>query len=1196
MARKSSLESRLSAVLSSKLNRRRVSLVAAALALVIAVGFSVPLAMLRAMEEKAPAEIKSGTTMRKPKHEYAQALWQTWQAQARTDGKIPGALVGQLAGEIDSFLKQHPEDELAPKLAALKKRIDATRDWAQDDVVTLLDDITAISTAPVSWVHLPLEFDEMRNVKRGIPLPDGLKSADWGDAAANGLRTAWLLEPRAEKYPLGSVFKARVLFHNTGKAPIVISIETWRQHDGHTAKNAKDETINVSGTHYTGITPMTSYRLSPGEYCEVLGHGIAIGAGKYEEEFSTGAVGAIIEAKEGDDVRLTHRVSTADGGWTRPDDPKDPNELWKKAVAERVAREAPLPTSAADREQLIRRVTLDVFGEGPSAEEVAAFVANKEADALAKLTAKLQAKPRPVPFTGELFTGETKFRVTATDPDADKKPRTANAPGRYILGENVHLLVSQTTTDSGWTNKATIAFLSPDPKVASPHKPYEIALPDGLLTWGAAWERGKGELWILQKGLARKYDFTDPDAVKETRYDEGGMKNVPAVLHEAFTKIFSVPGAPVQKQQELKPKEGALLEPAIEKRLKWGGPVNGLRGAIVIREAAEPKGDNKLELLLVVQNVSKEPIRLIDTVSAAKIRDLSVKVAGITQAVIVDKEPTMTDVNLAPQAVAYLPLMRGESITGRPAGAVVAEGALKNAQQTLVAGLQIEAPPAGAWKGKLVTGETTGVIAAGEPQPKNEHARDLLELLNKQARLNGDIPGGLIDLLGKKVLEFVRNNTGDTGGDSYAKKMAPLVARFGAVRDWPRAEVVKLLDEVAAAHAIPLQTTSEHLWLHSLRTGTPLPKELATEPWGATDASGLRLAWQLEPKATEHRLGTPLHANILIHNAGKLPVVFRTENWHQFSNHQARDAKGAEIKIESTYWTTLAHLVTYRLAPGEYIELKAAGIGVGAHGKDDEQWQGTRVGSWIEAKAGDEVTFQAAAVPFGDWDEEKGVAGNPDWWLKFVTERLSREQPLPADSQERIRLLDRVVRDLFGVPPTAQEVAAFVADNKPAAFESLAKRLATRSGQNTFRGSLKSGPTKFRVIPVDPDAAKKPRTASNPGRYTLGDNVRLEVSRRPDGTRIVNEATIHFYSADQKSDPPGKPVELKVSDGYNSWAAAWVPRGTVLWVKDTNGLRSYDINDPAKVKVQAIDEPAKTDQVPQAIKEALNAALMPPPK
>jgi hypothetical protein len=168
---------------------------------------------------------------------------------------------------------------------------------------------------------------------------------------------------------------------------------------------------------------------------------------------------------------------------------------------------------------------------------------------------------------------------------------------------------------------------------------------------------------------------------------------------------------------------------------------------------------------------------------------------------------------------------------------------------------------------------------------------------------------------------------------------------------------------------------------------------------------------------------------------------------------------------------------------------------------------------------------------------------------------------------------------------------AFVADRKPDALDSAAKSLFHYPGLHAWAGPLTSGPTKFRVLPADPDAARKPRTASNPGRYTLGDLVRLEVSRRRFFERIVNEAAIHFYSRDPNAAAPGKPVALKLPDGYNTWAAAWERGATVLWVLQKGSVRSYDFTNPAQVQETTLEEPANFDKVPKPILDALRAAL-----
>ena len=63
------------------------------------------------------------------------------------------------------------------------RRLDASHDWSPADVVALLDEITAISTAPVSWTDIPMEFDASGNVKAGKPLP-----ADFRDRAGRPMR------------------------------------------------------------------------------------------------------------------------------------------------------------------------------------------------------------------------------------------------------------------------------------------------------------------------------------------------------------------------------------------------------------------------------------------------------------------------------------------------------------------------------------------------------------------------------------------------------------------------------------------------------------------------------------------------------------------------------------------------------------------------------------------------------------------------------------------------------------------------------------------------------------------------------------------------------------------------------------------------------------------------------------------------
>ena len=267
-----------------------------------------------------------------------------------------------------------------------------------------------------------------------------------------------------------------------------------------------------------------------------------------------------------------------------------------------------------------------------------------------------------------------------------------------------------------------------------------------------------------------------------------------------------------------------------------------------------------------------------------------------------------------------------------------------------------------------------------------------------------------------EVKEFIRLNTGDAAGDPYAKKMASLVPRFDATRDWTLAEAVALLDDIAAVTRYRWKTQS------MTRRTTPSGRARHCRPScrrhrGARQ-NQMGSGWRGCSNRVRNSIGSAraLRSRILIHNAGQNTVVFRTCTWHQSARHKVRDGGGAEINIESADWTTIAPLMPFRLAPGEMIEVCAAGIGVGAN-KDDEDWQENRVGAWIEAREEDDVTFLPDSVPLSDWSEAPPRDGEPGWWPVFITERLHGDLPLPTAADERgLRLLDRVMRDLFGPP------------------------------------------------------------------------------------------------------------------------------------------------------------------------------------
>lgn len=534
--------------------------------------------------------------------------------------------------------------------------------------------------------------------------------------------------------------------------------------------------------------------------------------------------------------------------------------------------------------------------------------------------------------------------------------------------------------------------------------------------------------------------------------------------------------------------------------------------------------------------------------------------------------------------------------------------------------------------------------AEAATQPQGKEAKTLFAKWARTARGNGNIPGGTLGPLVRVVTNFVKNNPTHEG----APKFAELLKRVDVKRDWSRDEAVKLLDEVSAIYpSLPewVEVESRFVLSGDVVVGKPLPEELKKAPWGEAQANGLRAAWLLEPvrvppsggssleheptptsqktpeggtptggTQTSYHLGTALKSRLLFHNSGKNAVVFRALTWNQ-GGHKARDAQGAEITVNETYWTTLPMVFVVRLAPGEFLEVVGAGIGVGPH-QNDEDWREAhsqvRVGSWIEAKVGDEVTFLPSALD-ADGREAPQLEGAEkidakNWWLAFITNRLSLDAPLPADANERGRLLDRAIRDFFGNAPTADELTAFKNDASPEALDALAKRLAERTGFESFSGLLKSGPTTFKVLPVDPEVAKRPRSAKGPGQYPLGGKATFVVTRRPETKmvgmesqptgRILNEAHLSLTSPDPTKPLP--PHVIPLPDGYDSWSAAWMRNGTVLWVAvqtdekngKKNSIRRYDVTNPAAVIETLITDIKSSEQLPQAIIDALRSLTL----
>lgn len=599
---------------------------------------------------------------------------------------------------------------------------------------------------------------------------------------------------------------------------------------------------------------------------------------------------------------------------------------------------------------------------------------------------------------------------------------------------------------------------------------------------------------------------------------------------------------------------GMEIDAAAEQQMLWGEPSNGLRAALTIRNS--PDDPNTPDLFLAVQNVKTVPVRLNDLVAARGQRLLTIFREESAQAQTRIDQPTMANVLLRPREVAFLlmaPKLVPDNTSEHSKGQLMARGMLKEPKMMLMGEMTIANARPGGWTGKLVT-RITGAAAKGDAIPKSKTAQALFKQWKANARLNGKIPGGQLRLLAKATSNFVGYNK----EDERAPKLAELLKRMDVTRDWTQQEAVDLLNDVTDVYD-NLPTWANDISRFSISdvitTGKPLPDELKHAPWGEAHDSGLRTAWLLDSAAEQHQLNTPLKSRILYQNNGTDTVVFRVVSWNQSGSHQAHDADGEKIETVSTSWTTIGQVKAVRLAPGEFTEVIGAGIGVGAN-MDGEVWRNTRVGTWIHAKAGDEVTFTPDAVTISGNDGRRQEVKDSEWWVTFISQRLKRDAPLPNDNPERTRILDRVVQDLFGTSPTEDEIKTLLADKSPDVVTSLAQRLAERKGTTSVYGELQSGPTTFRVLHIDSEAKNRPHLAIGPGRYKFDNNTTLVIVGRGN----LMDAKLEF-TGNESADP----FPIKLSNSRGDWAIAWKRDMTTFWIADQGVLRSVDFSDPKQV-------------------------------
>ncbi|MBC8874242.1 MAG: M56 family metallopeptidase, partial [Planctomycetes bacterium] len=243
MARNSSLEGRLRAVLSEKLNRRGVTRALGVSAMVLSAAIAIPIAMLRAAEtvvqvEESPEdtddkgeppkedppkrdEVKEEDTskpeptdhfrakeaiVQEAPKEYGPRDWAGWFAnqvryRKQKDGTFPSVAFKNLRKWVIDDLSAKPNASGAAEAHAWLEATSADKNWAEDDFKSMVERIGKWKLSVIQRAMGYEEFASRCFPKQGRPAtPDKLRGISFGQAAENGLRVAWAFDPAKKEY------------------------------------------------------------------------------------------------------------------------------------------------------------------------------------------------------------------------------------------------------------------------------------------------------------------------------------------------------------------------------------------------------------------------------------------------------------------------------------------------------------------------------------------------------------------------------------------------------------------------------------------------------------------------------------------------------------------------------------------------------------------------------------------------------------------------------------------------------------------------------------------------------------------------------------------------------------------------------------------------------------------------------------
>ena len=260
----------------------------------------------KSVDERPKDEIAN--RKQKVRHEEVALVLKCWRDEYRERERLPHEAMLRFKKHLQQYIEGQP-GPISDKLADILTRIEKPTEWEWPLAIDLLEEVANVTTAPVGWLGLGEEFRGFERPKPGrIATPEALAKLPFGEPTEDGLRVARVFDPHRDSYDLGSVLGCRIVFHNSGQRPIEFRSDLFHQDDDWSVNDSNGRQIELKQVRFSGITPRQRFKLQPNEVCEVSAPGVAIGAGNYQEQYSTGALGAELLVNVGDEVRCSWSI------------------------------------------------------------------------------------------------------------------------------------------------------------------------------------------------------------------------------------------------------------------------------------------------------------------------------------------------------------------------------------------------------------------------------------------------------------------------------------------------------------------------------------------------------------------------------------------------------------------------------------------------------------------------------------------------------------------------------------------------------------------------------------------------------------------------------------------------------------------------------------------------------------------------